>query len=93
MTYLPLVHFTRVSLFASLTLVLTTQFAFPDSGQGNLADIAEKLLPTVVSIEATQENTDSNGNDPNELLKQFFNHRSPSRVSAAFAIPLVTSSI
>jgi serine protease Do len=46
-----------------------------DSGQGNLADIAEKLLPTVVSIEATQKSTDGNGNDPNQLLKQFFNHQ------------------
>jgi hypothetical protein len=93
MTYLRLVRFTGITLFAGLALALTTQFAFAGSGQSNLADIAEKLLPTVVSIEATQENTDSNGNDPNELLKQFFNHRSPSRVSAAFAIPLVTSSI
>jgi serine protease Do len=58
--------------------MLTAQFAFADSGQGNLADIAEKLLPTVVSIEATQKSTESNGNDPNELLKQFFGHQNPS---------------
>jgi serine protease Do len=77
MTYLPLIRFARVPLFAGLTLVLTTQFAFADSGQGNLADIAEKLLPTVVSIEATQRSIDSNGNDPNELLKQFSDHQNP----------------
>src|SRR6516165_10463610 len=78
MTYLPLVRFARVPLFAGLTLLLTTQFAFADSGQGDLADIAEKLLPTVVSIEATQKSTDGNGNDPHELLKQFFGHQNPS---------------
>jgi serine protease Do len=78
MTQLPLFRFTGVPLFASLTLMLTAQFAFADSGQGNLADIAAKLLPTVVSIEATQKSTDSNGNDPNELLKQFFGHQNPS---------------
>src|SRR5215469_5696217 len=75
MTHLPLAGFIGVPLFGSLTLMLTAQFAFADSGQGNLADIAEKLLPSVVSIEATQKSTDSNGNDPNQLLKQFFNHQ------------------
>src|SRR5215469_2762471 len=77
MTHLPFVRFIGVPLFTSLTLMLTAQFTLADSGQGNLADIAEKLLPTVVSIEATQKSTDSNGNDPNERLKEFFDHQSP----------------
>jgi serine protease Do len=78
MTHLSLVRFAGAPLFASLTLVLVSQFAFAGRGQGNLADIAEKLLPTVVSIEATQKSADGKGNDPNQLLKQFFNHQNPS---------------
>jgi len=78
-TYLPLVRFAGVPVIASFVLVLTTQFAFADNGRDNFADMAEKLLPAVVSIEAIQSSTDTNSKDPSlqQLLKQFFGHRSP----------------
>jgi serine protease Do len=76
-TYLPLVRFAGVPVIASLVLVLTTQFASADNGRDNFADMAEKLLPAVVSIETLQNSTDTNSKDPSlqELLKQFFDHQ------------------
>ncbi len=65
----------RITLFAALATLLAAGQTFARSAPDSFADLAEKLLPTVVNISTTTIVEGGPGQDLEELFKDFLERR------------------